>query len=96
MVANSNTPVPFVILPNGYHFQIDFELPKSTQGDRPAKPFKTMKQEELIWPFPKFIGALGGSLGLMIGFSFLQIANWATDNCFMAGERCRQIIVAYH
>ena len=74
---------------NGYGFLYRHETSKSSRGERFTLPYKTLKKEEYIWTGAKYFGTVGGSIGLMIGFSFLALANWAIDRFFMVLETGR-------
>ena len=66
----------------GYGFYNVYKPPKSTRGERTAELLKTLMTQEYTWTTARCVGTIGGSLGLMIGFSFMEIGNWVTDCCF--------------
>ena len=72
----------------GTIFSYQFSLPKSTRGKRTGLPFKIVHKEELIHSGFGIVGTVGGSLGLMVGFSFSNITDWITDLIFQILDRC--------
>ena len=56
---------------NGLSFQLKVQPPASSNGHRLTKPYKTVKTEYYILDIFQLIGSVGGTLGLMIGFSFM-------------------------
>ena len=46
---------------------------------RSKKPFKIVKTQYLITSIMTLVGNVGGTLGLFIGFSFLNISEWMID-----------------
>ena len=60
-------------------FRYKFVLPKATKDLRSKKPFKRIKTQYLMTSMMTLVGNVGGTLGLFIGFSFLEISEWITD-----------------
>ena len=56
---------------NGFNFQLRLKSPASTNGHRLLKPYKTIRKEYYIMDIFQLIGSIGGTLGPMIGFSFI-------------------------
>ena len=65
---------------SGYMFEFDFALPKSSRGKRESEYFKTVYVEYLVVSSLKLLGTVGGTLGIMIGFSFERIITWIIMN----------------
>jgi len=87
----------------GFMFRYKFTLPKSSRGHRESKPFKIVSTEEFVWTELGLLGTIGGTLGLMIGFSFSSTTNVIIDSFFKVwgiGPRLKQLpnqfITAYH
>ena len=57
--------------PLGFHITIFFNPPHSSHGVRENRPLKTVYTERYILDELQVIGILGGTFGLMIGFSFM-------------------------
>ena len=70
---------------NGYMFQIwDFGSQKSSRGFRTTykNPLKTIYTEFSLDIF-EVIGIVGGTLGLMVGFSFIGFVNSITNSILL-------------
>ena len=65
---------------SGYMFEFNFALPKSSRGKRESEYFKTVYVEYLVVSSLKLLGTVGGTLGVMIGFSFERIITWIIMN----------------
>ena len=50
--------------------------PKSFWELRSLEPFKTVKTEYYIISGLSFVGNVGGTLGMFVGFSFIGVADW--------------------
>ena len=57
---------------------------QSTWELRALEPFKTVKTEYWIMPTLLFVGNVGGTLGMFVGFSFIGTSEWflASANTF--------------
>ena len=44
-------------------------------------------QEYLLFDFPTFVGSVGGSLGLFIGFSYFDFASMITDYLYSLNNK---------
>ena len=69
-------------LSNGFMFDYEFTLPKSSRGHRESKPFKIVTTEEYYWTDQSLLGTVGGTLGLMVGFSLHTTATVIIESCF--------------
>ena len=85
ITGDAMTPYPIEDL-NGFIFEYQLELPKSTRGRRASSPFKRVNKEDFIQTEFRLIGSLGGTLGLMIGFSFSKITDGIVDLFFWIFE----------
>ena len=52
------------------------DLPYSSKETRTNEPFKTSHEEYFIWNTFTFVGTVGGTLGLFLGFSFQGTFDW--------------------
>ena len=52
---------------------LNFATPHSTRDLRSLRPFKTVKTEYEIVTFMSLVGTVGGTLGMIVGFSFIAI-----------------------
>ena len=52
--------------------------PQSSWKWRNLEPTKTIKTEYYIMPGLSFVGNVGGTLGMFVGFSFIGLAEWLT------------------
>ena len=75
----------YIQLPRGNANKNDQELvievqldttPKSFWELRSLEPFKTVKTEYWILSGLSFVGNVGGTLGMFVGFSFVGLAEW--------------------
>ena len=56
--------------------EVKFATPKSFWELRSLEPFKTVKTEYYIMSGLTFVGNIGGTLGMFVGFSFIGVAEW--------------------
>ena len=66
--------VPFPAIPKGnetFYINVRMNPPASSHGVRVTRPYKTIYEEQYMFNDLQLIGTLGGTLGLMIGFSFM-------------------------
>ena len=92
---------PWKKLPRGNRNKNDLELvievkfatPKSFWELRSLEPFKTVKTEYYIMSGLAFVGNVGGTLGLFVGFSFIGVAEWylGLAAALMAEDNTREI-----
>ena len=68
-------PIVSHYLPFGFSLDIDAKA-SPDGGHRISKPFKKVFKETYIIDKIQMIGNIGGTLGLMIGFSFLTCLEW--------------------
>ena len=65
-----------------FHCYVYMNPPRSSHGTRVIRPYKIIYKEQYIISGLQLIGTLGGTLGLMIGFSFMgsivSISEFAT------------------
>ena len=54
-----------------FHIYVYMYPPQSSHGARDRRPYKTIFKERYIFSGLQLIGTFGGTLGLMIGFSFM-------------------------
>ena len=75
---------------NVTQFQLDvnFEPEFGTSN----APFKIVKREYLIMTWMSFIGNVGGTLGLFVGFSFVTTSEWFVDATVVVWNRMRRVI----
>ena len=62
------------------------------QGLRLNKPFKKVFSETPVIDQSQLVGTIGGTLGMMIGFSFLTCIEWATKILTFVSLKMRKII----
>ena len=53
-------------------FGYQFEAPKATRNQLSKEPFKNVKREVWAVTFASLVGNVGGTLGMLIGFSFFM------------------------
>ena len=53
-------------------FGYQFEAPKATRKQLSKEPFKNVKREVWVVTFASLVGNVGGTLGMLIGFSFFM------------------------
>ena len=56
-----------------------FMVPISSKGSRGGKPNKLVETEYPVWTSFTFLGNVGGSLGLLVGFSVMTSITWWLD-----------------
>ena len=61
---------------NSLVFEYGFDLPSSTNSHRYQVPLKVVKTEYEVFPFISLVGVIGGTLGMFVGFSFLNTTEW--------------------
>ena len=61
------------------------------QKHRSMEPFKTVKREYLLMTTMSFIGNVGGTLGMFIGFSFVGTSEWLIDIVSKAWTWIREV-----
>ena len=57
---------------NGYWFNVRIEPPVSSRSRGGNRPNKKLSTEYYVLDLLQLIGTIGGTLGLMIGFSFIH------------------------
>ena len=79
---------------NVTQFQLDvnFEPPFGTVDTMSNAPFKIVKREYLIMTWMSFVGNVGGTLGLFVGFSFVTTSEWFVDATVVVWNRMRRVI----
>ena len=60
----------------GYEFTLIMKSPESSHGLRTHTPQKQVLTEQYILDTKELIGIIGGTLGLMVGFSFMTGMEW--------------------
>ena len=65
-----------------FAFRYNFELPESNLNVRSEKPFKIVRKEYWIVSGMDLVGSVGGTLGLFVGFSFMDTINWFISKIF--------------
>ena len=55
-------------------FDYRFALPTATKHVRSKKPFNKVKTEYWLLPLSTLVGNVGGTLGMVVGFSFIGIS----------------------
>ena len=65
--------------PIGFYFQYSFTPPVDSRRERKSEPYKSVEEEYLVWDAYSLIGNVGGSMGLLVGFSFLALIGGAID-----------------
>ena len=53
-------------------FGYQFEAPKATRNQLSKEPFKNVKREVWVVTFASLVGNVGGTLGMLVGFSFFM------------------------
>ena len=71
---------------NGYMFDVTVTSPESSRV-RVSNPIKQVFKEYFQPDVFDMIGTVGGTLGLMIGFSFMSCITWISDTIFLLGSR---------
>ena len=64
---------------NGYWFNIRIEPPVSSRSRGGNSPNKKLFKEYYVLDLLQLIGTIGGTLGLMIGFSFIGWISWISN-----------------
>ena len=57
-------------------FEYRYRTPRSVSRGLSTRPYMQVETEYLIWNEAALIGNVGGALGLIIGFSFLNMISW--------------------
>ena len=65
--------------PIGFYFQYSFTPPVDSRRGRKIEPSKSVEEEYLVWDVYSLIGNVGGSMGILVGFSFLALIGGAID-----------------
>ena len=71
---------------NGYMFDVTVTSPESSRV-RVSNPVKQVYKEYFQPDTFDMIGTVGGTLGLMIGFSFMTSITWISDTTFSFASR---------
>ena len=53
-----------------------FGLQKTTKDVRSKKPFKIIKKEYIVNTWMSLVGAIGGTLGMFVGFSIIDTSEF--------------------
>ena len=79
---------------NVTQFQLDvnFEPPFGTVDIMSNALFKIVKREYLIMTWMSFVGNVGGTLGLFVGFSLVTTSEWFVDATVVVWNRMRRVI----
>ena len=84
----SNRKIAFVAKPDhvqqhessgGFEFVYKFTVPDFTREGRTNKPYKIVHKEFLVWSQFALMGNIGGTMGLLLGFSFNGFIGWVLD-----------------
>ena len=67
-----------------------FVIPEVNRDLRSEKPFKTVKTEYWIISGVSLIGSIGGTLGLFVSFSFIDILKWMILKVFRVHSICKK------
>ena len=59
-----------------------FGQPYASRNIRSWKPVKTIKTEYLYVTMKSLIGSIGGTIGMFVGFSFVDVSEWFTEFLF--------------
>ena len=59
-----------------FTFKYRFKPPRSSKDMRSSELFKLVSKEYLIMPLISFVGNVGGTLGMFVGFSFIGLTEW--------------------
>ena len=71
-------------------FEIQFMSLQSETDLRSLEPFKYVKMEQLNLNWMSLVGNVGGTLGMIIGFSFMVFFEWVSSDCVkMVGHVAR-------
>ena len=81
-VRLSNTELEYHEPSIKFAFRYNFELPESNLNVRSEKPYKIVRKEYWIVSGMDLVGTVGGTLGLFVGFSFMDTINWFISNIF--------------
>ena len=68
---------------NGFVIQYSFGTPKSSWNTRSEKLFKKLKIEYFTFSVLSLVGNVGGTLGMFIGFSFIDSSAWLLNKVFL-------------
>ena len=63
---------------NGFRFEVFMGTATSLKG-RTLKPLKTVHEEHYLMDWLQVIGTIGGTMGMMTGFSFMGSITSITD-----------------
>ena len=67
-----------------------FMVPTSSNGGRSSQLEKQVQTEYPVWHFFTFVGNIGGSLGLLVGFSFMGVIVGCLDIISKAWVHCNR------
>ena len=68
--------------PKDFTIQYRFGSQKFSWNRRSERVFKTVKQEEWKFSTISFVGNVGGTIGMFIGFSFIGTYEWLLDTVY--------------
>ena len=75
-------PVPLDWGLNGFSFRMTMDPPTSSRDNKVSTPVKTVFTEYYLMEWLDLVGIIGGTLGLMIGFSFMGSVTSVVDMIF--------------
>ena len=82
MAKDFAVPVPLDRKLNGFSFRMTMDPPTSSRNNKVSTPVKTVFTEYYLMEWLDLIGIIGGTLGLMIGFSFMGSVSSIVDMIF--------------
>ena len=80
--------------PKGFIFTYKFTVPKSSRGYRQSNPFKVVSTEHFVMTGLGLLGTVGGTLGLMIGFSLSNTVEYIVDLGFRVWREAMKLKIS--
>ena len=78
-IGNRNQNSKKLIINLSYGIKQQRDISESTWDLRALEPSKTVKTEYWIMSDLSFVGNVGGTMGMFVGFSFIGTSEWCFD-----------------
>ena len=79
MIDRKDLEKAYVPFNNSFYIDLDFSVADSTKELRSDFTFKTVHNEYRLIMELALVGNIGGTLGMLVGFSFIGIYEWIVE-----------------